>query len=74
MWQYTNCGTVKGVEGNCDMIVSYIAASEKAAADKDASPPTAQAPKTQEEILYTDANDSVTAKEEVNLREGPSTK
>ncbi len=74
MWQYTNCGTVKGVEGNCDMIVSYFAASEKGAADKNAAPPTAQAPKTQEELLYTDANDSVTAKEEVNLREGPSTK
>ena len=74
MWQYTNCGTVKGVEGNCDMIVSYFSASEKGAVDKNAAPPTAQAPKTQEELLYTDANDSVTAKEEVNLREGPSTK
>ncbi|MBQ1279054.1 MAG: SH3 domain-containing protein [Clostridia bacterium] len=74
MWQYTNCGTVKGVEGNCDMIVSYFSASEKGAVDKNAAPPTAQAPKTQEELVYTDANDSVTAKEEVNLREGPSTK
>lgn len=74
MWQYTNRGRVKGVEGNCDMIVSYFLAEEKSAADKNAAPPTASAPKTQEELLYTDANDSVTAKDEVNLREGPSTK
>lgn len=74
MWQYTNRGRVKGVEGNCDMIVSYFLAEEKSAADENAAPPTASAPKTQEELLYTDANDSVTAKDEVNLREGPSTK
>ena len=74
MWQYTNRGRVKGVEGNCDMIVSYFLAEEKNAVDKNAAPPAAEAPKTQEELLYTDASDSVTAKEEVNLREGPSTK
>ena len=74
MWQYTNRGRVKGVEGNCDMIVSYFLAEEKNAVDKNAAPPAAEAPKTQEELLYTESSDSVTAKEEVNLREGPSTK
>lgn len=74
MWQYTNRGTVNGVEGNCDLIVSYFVADEKAAVDKNAAPETAAAPKTQEELLYTDAGDRVTAKREVNLREGPSTK
>ena len=24
MWQYTNRGTVSGIEGNCDMVVSYF--------------------------------------------------
>lgn len=74
MWQYTNCGTVDGVEGNCDMVVSYFAAGEADAKDNSATPETATPPKTQEELLYTDINDQVTAKDEVNLREGAGTK
>ncbi len=74
MWQYTNRGTVDGVDGNCDMIVSYFEASEAAAKDGSATPQDAKPPKTQEEMLYTDINDQVTAKEEVNLREGAGTK
>ncbi len=74
MWQYTNRGSVSGVEGNCDMIVSYFVADEKSAVDKNAAPQTATAPKTQEELLYEEVNDQVTAKQEVNLRKGPSTK
>ena len=74
MWQYTNCGAVDGVEGNCDMVVSYFTADEAAAKDTSATPETATPPKTQEELLYTDINDQVTAKDEVNLREGAGTK
>lgn len=74
MWQYTNCGTVKGIEGNCDMIVSYFTSQEAKPKDSTAAPQDAAAPKTKEELLYTDVSDQVTAKEEVNLREGPSTK
>ncbi len=73
MWQYTNRGSVDGVEGGCDMIVSYFKASEQAAVDADATPNTAPPPKTQEEMLYTDTGDRVTAKEEVNLRAGAGT-
>lgn len=74
MWQYTNRGTVDGVEGNCDMIVSYFKASETTEKDTTAIPQDAKPPKTQEELLYTDINDRVTAKDEVNLREGAGTK
>ena len=74
MWQYTNCGAVDGVEGNCDMVVSYFTANEAQERDNSATPETAPPPKTQEELLYTDTNDQVTAKDEVNLREGAGTK
>ncbi len=74
MWQYTNRGTVDGVEGNCDMILSYFVSEKAEAKDASKTPATAKPPKTQEELLYTDVNDTVTAKEVVNLREGPSTK
>lgn len=74
MWQYTNRGTVGGIDGNCDMIVSYFKSTETAEKDKTATPDEAKPPKTQEELLYTDTNDRVTAKDEVNLREGAGTK
>ena len=74
MWQYTNRGSVNGLNGNCDMIVSYFTATESDALDTTATPNTATAPKTEEELLYAAANDKVTAKIEVNLREGPSSK
>lgn len=74
MWQYTNRGYVDGVEGNCDMIVSYFNVTETAEKDSTAVPAKAKPPKTQEEMLYTDINDQVTAKDEVNLRAGAGTK
>ncbi len=74
MWQYTNRGTVDGIDGNCDMILSYFKSTEAAEKDNTATPGEAKPPKTQEELLYTDTNDQVTAKEEVNLREGAGTK
>lgn len=70
MWQYTNKGVVSGVEGNCDMIVSYFEKGLEAPKDDSSEIVTAKPPKTQEELLYTDVNEEVTAKEEVNLRSG----
>lgn len=70
MWQYTNKGVVLGVEGNCDMIVSYFEKGLEAPKDDSSEIVTAKPPKTQEELLYTDVNEEVTAKEEVNLRSG----
>lgn len=74
MWQYTNRGKVSGIDGNCDLIVSYFVSEIKEAKDNDKTPETAKPPKTQEELIYESVNEQVTAKEVVNLRKGPSTK
>ncbi|MEE1278745.1 MAG: GH25 family lysozyme [Acutalibacteraceae bacterium] len=74
MWQYTNRGIVPGVDGNCDMVLSYSEYKESKPIDKNTVNKDAAPPKTQQELLYTDTNDSVTAKDSVNLRTGPSTK
>ncbi len=73
MWQYTNRGNVDGVQGGCDMIVSYFKADERDAIDASVTPSVAEPPKTQEEQLYSEINDQVTAKQEVNLRKGAGT-
>ncbi len=73
MWQYTNRGNIRGIDGNYDMIVSYFKADEKDALDSSATPNTAKPPKSQDEMLYTESNDQVTAKELVNLRSGAGT-
>lgn len=73
MWQYTNKGIVSGIESNCDMIVSYFEKSLEAPKDTNAQIETAKPPKTQEELLYTDVYEDVTAKNTVNLRSGAGT-
>lgn len=70
MWQYTNKGVVSGVEGACDMVVSYFKKKTQAPKDDKAEITTAKPPKTQEELLYKDVNEKVTPKEKVNLRSG----
>ncbi len=71
MWQYTNKGKVSGVKGNTDMIVSYFVSS-KAAPKVNKTVETAKTPVEKDEV-YTAVNDTVTAKNEVNLREGAGT-
>ncbi len=73
MWQYTNKGIVSGVEGNCDMVVSYFEKTVQPPKDSNTQITTAKPPKTQDELLYTDVDESVTAKDEVNLRSGAGT-
>lgn len=70
MWQYTNKGIVSGVEGNCDMIISYFEKNLVPPKDENAQIIPAKPPKTEEELLYTDVYEDVTAKKEVNLRLG----
>ena len=70
MWQYTNKGIVSGVEGNCDMVVSYFEKQAQSPKDSNVQITTAKPPKTQDELLYEDVNEDVTAKDEVNLRLG----
>ncbi len=74
MWQYTNKGIVSGVEGDCDMIVSYFKKESQDPKDDNTEITTAKPPKTEEELLYTDVSEKVTAKDEVNLRAGAGTK
>ncbi len=73
MWQYTNKGIVSGVEGNCDMVVSYFEKNLATPKDNNAEIVTAKPPKTQEELIYTDVSEDVTAKDMVNLRSGAGT-
>lgn len=71
MWQYTNRGTVSGISTNVDINVAYFgytgtngsASGETAAAAK---------PDVEANMNFTDVNDTVTAKEEVRLRDKPS--
>ncbi len=72
MWQYTNMGSVGGVKGGCDMVVSYFTA-EKAAPKSNKAPQSAVAPEETNSV-YKTVKDKVTAKELVNLRESASTK
>ncbi|MBO5020939.1 MAG: SH3 domain-containing protein, partial [Clostridia bacterium] len=71
MWQYTNKGSVLGVKGGTDIIVSYFE-SVKAAPRVNKTIETAKPPVEKDEI-YTAVNDTVTAKNEVNLRDGAGT-
>ena len=71
MWQYTNKGNVSGIKGHTDMVVSYFTA-DKAEAKSNASVPEAVAP-VEKDNVYTAVNDTVTAKDTVNLRENAST-
>lgn len=73
MWQYTDRGQVKGVSGNTDMIVSYFT-REKANPKKSSARPGAAAAPSEDANIYTSANDEVTAKIEVNLRDAATTK
>lgn len=73
MWQYTNKGVVSGIEGGCDMVVSYFEKETAAPKDNNAEIITAKPPKTQAELIYTDVSEDVTAKNEVNLRSGAGT-
>ena len=72
MWQYTNMGKVNGVSGNCDMIVSYYT-NQKQSPKSNQKVEDAKAP-VQKDTTYKEINETVTAKELVNLRDAASTK
>ncbi len=71
MWQYTNKGSVSGVTGGTDKIVSYFD-SVKASPKVNKNISTAKPP-VEKDNIYTSVNDTVTAKNEVNLRDGAGT-
>ncbi|MBP3686225.1 MAG: SH3 domain-containing protein, partial [Clostridia bacterium] len=71
-WQFTDRGKIGGIESNVDLVVCYFTRDEKNAKDPDKKPEI-KVPKSQDELEYTPCNEAVTAKIEVNLREGPTT-
>lgn len=72
MWQYTNMGVTSGVSGKVDLNVSYFVTS-KAKPKSDKEPEDAKSPEIKDSA-YTEVNETVTAKDIVNLRESASTK
>ena len=73
-WQYTNKGTVKGINGNVDMVVCYFKNEKASPKDTKASTPQTSAPLTEEDKIYSSVNEKVTAKEVTNLRALATTK
>lgn len=73
-WQYTNKGKVPGIEGNVDMLVCYFEREAALPKNKDKRPADAKVPLTDEEKLYTEVNEKVTAKDVTNLRKAATTK
>lgn len=72
MWQYTDKGSVNGISGSADMVVSYFDV-KKATPKSNAKVPDAKEPVIKD-TTYTDNSDTVTAKDTVNLREADTTK
>lgn len=73
MWQYTDMGQVSGISGNTDMIVSYFTRQKAEPKNSKLRPGTAAAPDDDANI-YSSVSDEVTAKIEVKLRDGATTK
>ena len=71
MWQYTNQGRVAGIGTNVDINVAYFGYSES---NSSLSGETAAAasPDVEAGMVFTSVNDTVTAKDEVRLRDKPS--
>ena len=73
MWQYTNMGSVPGISGNVDMVVSYFVNQKAEPKNSSKRPSDADAP-SEDSKIYSAADDEVTAKIEVNLRDSATTK
>ena len=71
MWQYTNKGEIAGISGGADLVVSYFT-KEKANPKSQETVTEAVKPKPVDST-YTDVNEQVTAKDEVNLRDDATT-
>lgn len=72
MWQYTNKGVANGVSGYVDLNVAYFSYDE-VAQPKDTSGGVVNADTAELGQSFSDVNDSMTAKEETNLRSEPNT-
>lgn len=72
MWQYTSQGTVAGIPKKTDVNVAYFGYLQEAAA-KDETPAETVTANPEIGIIFTEVNETVTAKQETNLRTEPST-
>lgn len=72
MWQYTSQGTVSGISKKTDVNIAYFGYLQEAAA-KDETPAETVEANPEVGIIFTEVNETVTAKQETNLRSEPST-
>lgn len=72
MWQYTGQGIVAGISKKTDVNVAYFGYLQEAEA-KDETPPETVEANPEVGIIFTEVNETVTAKQETNLRSEPST-
>lgn len=72
MWQYTSQGKVDGISGKADVNLAYFGYTKEAEA-KDETPAEVVAANSEVGIIFTEVNETVTAKQETNLRSQPST-
>lgn len=71
MWQFTNQGTVAGIKKKVDINVAYFVYDGTTGALSDVAPETVSAD-VEALMDFSEVNETVTAKEEVNLRNKPS--
>lgn len=71
MWQYTQRGTVAGINGKVDLNVAYFSYEQSADAKVDG--PVSEVNEAEVGITFTEVSEQVTAKEETNLRSTPET-
>lgn len=72
MWQYTSQGIVSGISRKTDVNIAYFKYTKEAKA-KDDTPAEVVAANPEVGIIFTEVNETVTAKQETNLRSEPST-
>lgn len=72
MWQYTSQGTVAGISRKTDVNVAYFGYVKEAEA-KDETPAETVTANPEVGIIFTEVNETVTAKQETNLRSEPGT-
>ena len=72
MWQYTSQGTVAGISKKTDVNIAYFGYTKEAEA-KDETPAETVEANPEVGIIFTEVKETVTAKQETNLRSEPST-
>ena len=72
-WQYTDKGSVNGINGDVDLVVCYFKSEMSKPKNPDAVIVVADEPLSDGNDLYKRVNEQVTAKEYTNLRAQPTT-